>query len=138
MIPLVATVTTAIRRTAADAERATAAAGEVFEADFENLALHYLRQAGTIPLQNLIDLVTEEALQTEILLGGWAFEVGDWATAVFRQEASWAIQRLVGRALVHENGRMVSLVVPAGRVSSRIVPAAGDRAERHEIALAHC
>jgi hypothetical protein len=103
MSRLIAAVTRSIRRYYADAERATAFAGEVSAGDFEALALHFLRQAHTVNLQELIERVAEEALRAEIRGGGWAVDAGVWGPAVFRMEATRAVQRLVGRTLVLED-----------------------------------
>jgi hypothetical protein len=99
----IAFITKLFRRIYSDAEQATAGAGEVWGGDFEALAIHYLRQAHTVNLQELIERVAEEALRAEIRGGGWAVDAGVWGPTIFRQEATRAVQRLVGRTLVLED-----------------------------------
>src|SRR4051812_26086185 len=100
---LFAAIARPFRRIYADAERATALRGEIFAGDFEALALHYLRQAHTVNLQELIERVAEEALRAEIRQGGWAVDAGVWGPAIYHREATRAVQRLVGRTLVLED-----------------------------------
>lgn len=103
MSRLIAAITSSLRRIYAKAAGTTVGAGEVWAGDFEALAIHHLRQAHTVNLQELIERVAEEALRAEIRGGGWAVDAGVWGPAVFRQEATRAVQRLVGRTLVLED-----------------------------------
>jgi hypothetical protein len=98
----IAAITNAARRLFRGAGR-TPAAAAVAPGDFEALALHYLRQAHTVNLQELIERVAEEALRAEIRQGGWAVDAGVWGPTLYHREATRAVQRLVGRTLVLED-----------------------------------